>query len=1322
MTEQTPTRRRRRLLLWGVCTPAALVVVAFGLLWFWPGAFSGFIASSLQRAFGGEVTIGAVAWDGDELVLDDVHLRAPNLSGPAADILAVHRMRVTLKGSGFSRAIQSVVVEEATLRVAGELGVSEPRLNLNALRHSSATPGGESDATAPSQPPSVKVEDLELIVGTFRGNHFTETGRAHFTVSLEGAEDGRLFGDLVELGLADGLVLQASGNLGSGTGEVRAENLLLDERTEGLIPYPGIRAAVEALDIAGEIPLFTLAMSESLPVSAEMVLDDLTLRLDEDWLGLHEGQGFWATFQDAHVGPAGEAPVMEVDGGRIEFSGDRLLVSGLRGTLIGPGSVDVDIPWSVDLELGELLTTAAASENLDEAIARMPFRLRLSADGFTLTQGQPAVLPRRVASIMELFGVQAAQASVLLDAARTQPGGPVDLGGTLTIADARGAYERFAYPMQELDATIDFDLDTVYVRSATAHGDGGSMIDIEGMVEAANGNEIDLNLHATNVPVDAQLLKALPGVVAQALRDVLPASSEVFASTAGVAAETFDRMDLDLHIGRTGGGPVDISGRIDFEQLELEWHAFPWPIIVSKGWLDWSDGHLRVRSDSGTDALFHTPDGIEGRLVVDIDLPPLEVKKADVRMEASVQLDVQGQPMTGALRDAVSVLTAEGGELLQRTSLAGVMDLDADIHIRFPERSTFDVRIDLHNGRAALSGLGAADGVSMAALLGGTHASIEGALVVKRDSITLDRMQLWNEDARLLLDGDRPGHGTVYLQGESLHLGDWVAELLGEQDRLAGAEVAHRWQPRGRFDLEGTLAEDGLRALVQNLRVDLFGFRPQVTMVQEGGSLLLFPGGLAFEQIDMQVELGGVDYGVFTFDGDIGSGPEGLGALSISGQDVRLGSPLVGDVVQALAGADIGALWNELEPSGLVQLDASVTSETWAVHVQPQTLAFSRAGRRVAAQVEHGRVHLNNQGMEVRDLELRSPGQGRGHLDGAATWAEALVQGRFEFEGSLGGALTGALGGRGFGEVLDAVGYVAGSGDRVSNGRIDLRYLDAGTTGSINADLLLDDAAMDPGLELEHVDARGQLRIAFDGAEPVVLTLDILEADADVGPLRAKRLAGVITTDGDGVVHIHELVGGLSGGRVVVEGDVDPSTDTWSIEVLVSGARLEQMNQKTDGGSDVASGRVESSLRMAGAWGDAVSRRGTGRLRIVEGDLGPLPVAVSLQQLLHLSSPLVSEVDYVQVDYHIDGDRILLDDVVLEASSGSIAAFSMVGSGELFWPAFEVDLRLKPRGGWPLLSDIIGLVQDQLYEIRVRGSLLDPVVDLVPLPGLSASK
>ena len=131
------------------------------------------------------------------------------------------------------------------------------------------------------------------------------------------------------------------------------------------------------------------------------------------------------------------------------------------------------------------------------------------------------------------------------------------------------------------------------------------------------------------------------------------------------------------------------------------------------------------------------------------------------------------------------------------------------------------------------------------------------------------------------------------------------------------------------------------------------------------------------------------------------------------------------------------------------------------------------------------------------------------------------------------------------------------------------------------------------------------------------------------------------------------------------------------------------------------------------------TRLGSGQFRIVEGDLGPLPLAVGLQQLLHLSTPLVEGIDYADVQFHIDGDQAVLDDIVLEASSGDIAAFSMLGSGTLDWATMSVDIRLRPRGGWLVLSDIIGLMQDQFYEISVTGSLLDPDVDIIALPGLS---
>jgi hypothetical protein len=79
----------------------------------------------------------------------------------------------------------------------------------------------------------------------------------------------------------------------------------------------------------------------------------------------------------------------------------------------------------------------------------------------------------------------------------------------------------------------------------------------------------------------------------------------------------------------------------------------------------------------------------------------------------------------------------------------------------------------------------------------------------------------------------------------------------------------------------------------------------------------------------------------------------------------------------------------------------------------------------------------------------------------------------------------------------------------------------------------------------------------------------------------------------------------------------------------------------------------------------------------------------------------------------------VLDDIVLEASSGDVAAFSLLGAGTFDWKTLDVDLRLRPRGGWLVISDIIGFMQDQLYEISVTGSLLDPDVGLVGLPGLT---
>lgn len=392
--------------------------------------------------------------------------------------------------------------------------------------------------------------------------------------------------------------------------------------------------------------------------------------------------------------------------------------------------------------------------------------------------------------------------------------------------------------------------------------------------------------------------------------------------------------------------------------------------------------------------------------------------------------------------------------------------------------------------------------------------------------------------------------------------------------------------------------------------------------------------------------------------------------------------------------------------------------------MRPERFALTRGGRRMSVEVESGVLDINDAGMSIANLAVRTSDGTSAMFEGTADWETASLQGRFELDGSLGGELVAAMGGSHVGSTLRAIGFDDGGASRISQGRIELQNLDASPTGSIQADIALHDVRIDVGVELDKVNGRLRLDVELRGDGSPRLQLDVLDAGGFIGHLALRDVTGAIVSDADGVVQLQHIAGTLADGRFVVEGSVDPADESWMVDAVLAGARLESMSGDSaastalDDKGHIATGRIDSSVRLAGRFESPASRWGVGRFRIVEGDLGPLPLAVGLQQVLQLSSPLVNGIDYADVQFHIDGDTAVLDDIVLEASSGDIAAFSMLGSGTLDWATMSVDVRLRPRGGWLILSDIIGLMQDQFYEISVSGSLLDPEVSIIALPGL----
>ena len=84
-------------------------------------------------------------------------------------------------------------------------------------------------------------------------------------------------------------------------------------------------------------------------------------------------------------------------------------------------------------------------------------------------------------------------------------------------------------------------------------------------------------------------------------------------------------------------------------------------------------------------------------------------------------------------------------------------------------------------------------------------------------------------------------------------------------------------------------------------------------------------------------------------------------------------------------------------------------------------------------------------------------------------------------------------------------------------------------------------------------------------------------------------------------------------------------------------------------------------------------------------------------------------------DFTIDQDRIQFEKFDLACKD-----LLLSGEGWLNTESNEIALRLRNRGTMPIISDILGGVTNQLFQIDVRGTITDPIGSLAPLPGLTA--
>ena len=114
---------------------------------------------------------------------------------------------------------------------------------------------------------------------------------------------------------------------------------------------------------------------------------------------------------------------------------------------------------------------------------------------------------------------------------------------------------------------------------------------------------------------------------------------------------------------------------------------------------------------------------------------------------------------------------------------------------------------------------------------------------------------------------------------------------------------------------------------------------------------------------------------------------------------------------------------------------------------------------------------------------------------------------------------------------------------------------------------------------------------------------------------------------------------------------------------------------------------------------------------IRDADLAGVPLVVGLAQMSHLALPVVERFERAGIGYHLQGDKIVFDQIRLISS-----AMELSGGGTMDRPTGKLNVRLTTRNPKGLdfgpLGQVIELGRDQLFAVHIGGTLKNPDIDL----------
>jgi len=1343
--------RVRRALWW---TGASITIILLGLLlsaWILtrPSVLAALFESSLSDRLGAVVEIESAEWSGwSGVELSGVTIKAADLEGPAAEVGQIDLLRANLDIDHLlfgGSPLSSILVQGARLRIA-ENAADPDDVNINRLF-------GGRDASdlqeIPDLPDSIELVDFVVEVGDFQGASWMPRSERRFQGMAQPKPGmpgtyGIDLQEIVDSGQEAGISLSGSFSRNEMTLDATITSIDLEQDMSLL---PGMfRTYCEQMEIEGDVQEITLSIGRGQSLRFAATLKDVGLSFPSE-LGLDEQ---WARFE--HQGISAEAhgiPRMLAKTGELVYTDRMFKISGLRGQFLGDGRERrAAVNFGLDLVITDPEPNRAPDMDLQSLLLerweRSTYNLLLRTDEFHLGTGAEdairADLPVIVAQILAMFQVRTCDVSINLQAQRTpvaeDPGEfQYNLEGNVSIRDASGAYEGFPYPLEQLDAQVAFNRDTVTVLALDARGAGDSRISISGdVVPDGSGSEVRLSLRADSLPLDTSLLQAMPDEAAHTLRSLFGRHGAM--SPAGEGEHEI--VDLDLQILRDSGPDQStrLEGFINFKNMQLTWSSFPYPIVLLEGSLAWKDNTLTLQGPDGEDTIkFETPSG-----TVCVARGFIELPVDDQQASGVLDLEVVGEPMTRDLVTSLDRLAPDVANLIEALQVEGTINILGPVEVDSLGEIKYKLIIRIKDATVRPRD-------HLAKIIGASDAfwprGLEFTDVTVELDATEDRVEIRSCTARsgpmqFSMAGtyrlDQPELTSIDIRVEGAPVQGRLLRLASEELRTTLERLFDRWEPRGTLDLDALVRGSGPGATTVIIDAADISMRCGDALEQlriVGGSMVVDATSFALEGLELDAAADGESDGQYSLQGSMSWDDAVIDAdLRCGLVHGRFDSPFLVDLAVAFTSEDTIRPYLDADPRGSFSAEATVRRThdapwSWILEAFPRDIEASYNSIRMKAEFDSGAVKVHNGELAFDSLagrcdsgDFRISGD---LLPGALTTADL----HFDFEGRIRSPEILALMPSAAREVLEGVSFSDGRHSAMRGGHLVLAIdHDQDTVASnFEGDLLVDDASLEAGIPIDSISGRFGIRVRTSTGEPTRFSL---EGDSDSMRILERRIDDAIIRidldDSGEVVRLVELSGDIAGGEVHASGRCDLGVNRdWQIEVMIADAGLSAFLEtvpESDVDQEPLDGRLFASVSMSGPIDDADRRIGRGQIRIYDGALHPLPFTVGLYQLLQLSMPVVDAPEFISIAYHSVGDEILLDRIRIESHMGDVVAFSMTGEGSYDWETQHIDAVLRPRSGWALLSDVFGALQDQFYAIGVEGPIGDPEVFIIPFPGM----